>query len=160
MQKSVVTVKNMVLEEKMEYDGTTVLVYRIEYPQFYSSFYIMALNDINRFYKTRALEYQYYVTTELYNMAVEQYKFNTANGFPMNPFAAYVAYEITYNSGCILSLYFDQYAYMGGAHGNTMRYAYTFDLQNGNKVKLSQLFGCYLNHRTYILNQVLEQIKK
>jgi len=160
LQNSIITERNNIVEESMVYDGETVLVYRIEYPQFYSDFYIMTLVDINDFFKTRALEYKDYITTELYNMAVEQYKYNVENDFPMIPYGAYVTHQITYNSGCILSLYFDQYVFMGGAHGNTVRYAYTFNLQNGYKIKLNQLFDCYLDPKNYILRIVKEQISK
>ncbi len=160
MQQSVVTVKDMVIEDTIEYNDETILVYRIEYPQFFSNFYILSLNDINNFVRRRALEYVNYVKTELYNMAVEQYKYNVENNFPVIPYGAYVNFQITYNSGCILSLYFDQYVFMGGAHGNTVRYAYTFDLKNGYKIRLEQLFGCYLNPKSFILSKVNEQISR
>jgi hypothetical protein len=61
---------------------------------------------------------------------------------------------------CILSLYFDQYEYTGGAHGNTVRYSLTWNWERYNKIKLSQLFRCSLEYKAYIFRRVKAQILK
>lgn len=144
----------------MKYNGDTILVYRIEYPQFQSRFYQCSFAVLNKFYKEKALEYQKYYTNDLFDMAVEQYKFNVENQFPQRPYGAYVSYELAYNRACIISLYFDQYAYMGGAHGNTIRSSQTFNLQKNMEIKLSQLFPCSVDYKAYILREVKEEIEK
>lgn len=160
MEKSIVTVNTIVIQENMEYNGETVLTYKIEYPEFESSFYQMSLVIINAFYKNKALEYQKHCRNELFEMAVEQYKFDTENNYPIHVFEALTVYKLTYNKWCILSLYFDQYEYTGGAHGNTLRYSQTWNLQKCSMVMLRQLFHCSLNYKEYILAQVKEQIEK
>ncbi|MFZ2539289.1 MAG: DUF3298 and DUF4163 domain-containing protein [Oscillospiraceae bacterium] len=160
MEKSIVTVNTIVLKDDMKYNGETVLTYKIEYAEFKSSFYQMSLVVINKFYKNKALEYQNYCKNELFKMAVEQYKYDIENNLPVRVFEALVVYKITYNIACIISVYFDQYEYTGGAHGNTVRYSQTFNLQKCSKINLSQLFICSLDYKAYILRQVKEQIHK
>lgn len=160
MEKSLITVNTVVIEDEMKYDGQTVLIYRMEYPQFQSCCYQKSLDEINEFYKNKALEFENYCKNDLYKMAVEQYQFDKKNNFPVRIFEAFVFYQLTYNKDCILSLYFDQYVYMGGAHGNTVRYSQTFQLQEGKEIKLSQLIQCSPDYKTYLLRQVNEQIKK
>ena len=160
MEKSIVTVNTIVIEDDMKYNGETVLTYKIEYPEFKSSQYQMSIVAINTFYKKKALEYQNYCKNELFKTAVEQYKDDIENNFPVHVFEALVVYKLTYNMACIISLYFDKYEYTGGAHGNTVRYSQTWNLQKYSKITLSQLFNCSLDYKEYILRQVEEQIKK
>lgn len=159
MENNTTTVNTLVLQNDMKYDGVTILSYKIEYPQFKSSLYQMSLAVINRFYKNKALAYQNRCETELYNMAVEQYKFDKENGYPVRPFEALLTFKMTFSRACIISLYFDQYEYTGGAHGNTIRSSQTWNLQKTVQLKLSELFECP-NYREYIFNEVIAQIKK
>ena len=46
---------------------------------------------------------------------------------------------ITYNSGGLLSLVIYDYKYLGGAHDGTVISAYTFDINNGRQLSLTQL---------------------
>ncbi|HNX29297.1 MAG TPA: DUF3298 and DUF4163 domain-containing protein [Syntrophomonadaceae bacterium] len=160
MAKFFTTVNNIVIEDEMQYDGVTLLTYRIQYPEFKSDNYKKSLTVINKYYKSRAMEYQQYIETDLYQMAVEQYLDDIKNGFPVRVFAADDSYEITYNKACILSLYFDRYEFTGGAHGNTIRTSQTWNLQTSQIIKLSELFDCLFDYRTYIKDQVIKQIEQ
>jgi len=160
MAKQNVNVETLVIENEMQYDGVTVLSYKIEYPQFSSENYRRSILRINDFYRARALDYQEYVRTTLYQMAVEQYLDDKENGFPVRVFAAQDSYNITYNRACIISLYFDRYEYTGGAHGLTVRSSQTWNLQSGQMVKLGELFECLFNYKEYIIRNVIEQIRK
>jgi len=154
-----VKANTIVIKEDMKYNGETVLTYKIEYPEFKSSVYQMSLVVINKFYERKALEYQNYCKNELFKMAVEQYNYDKENNYPVRVFEAIVAYQLTYNRACIISLYFDKYEYTGGAHGNTIRYSQTWNLQKCHTISLCQLFNCFLDCKSYILRQVKEQIK-
>ena len=160
LARSFVSVNRVVIKDDLKYDGVTLLTYKIDYPEFQSSFYQLSLVSINKYYKTKALEYQKYCENELFNMAVEQYKDDIKNNFPVRVYEALVVYKLTYNMGCIISLYFDQYEFTGGAHGNTIRSSQTWNLQKFSQIKLSELFGCSIDYKTYILKQVEEQIQK
>lgn len=160
LEKNIVSVNKKVLKDELKYNGETLLTYQIEYPEFKSSFYQMSLVVINRFYKTKALEFQKYCETELFNMAIEQYNDDIKNNFPVRVFEAILVYKITYSASCIISLYFDRYEFTGGAHGNTIRDSQTWNLQKCDMIKLSQLFRCSIDYKPYILGIVEEQIKK
>lgn len=160
LAKSTVTVDTIVIKDEMQYDGVTVLTYQIEYPEFKSSVYKKSIIVINKFYKDKALEYQKYIQTTLFQMAVEQYLDDIENGYPVRVFGAGDIFKITYNMVCILSLYFDRYEYTGGAHGITIRSSQTWNLQTGQMIKLSELFDCLYDYKRYIKDKVIEQIKK
>ena len=45
-------------------------------------------------------------------------------------------YKVTFNSGCITSLYMDESTYMGGAHGSVTRSSDTWDFASGKRLQL------------------------
>ena len=140
--------------------GRTLLTYKIAYPEFKSSFYQMSLKVINRYYRDKALKYQTYCETNLFDLAVEQYKGDIENGFPVRVFEAMLVYNDTYLKSCIISLYTQRYEYTGGAHGNTIRDSQTWNLQKCRMIKLRQLFHCSIDYKAYILGIIEAQIKQ
>lgn len=148
------------LKDELKYNGITLLKYKIEYPEFKSSFYKIYLAKINGFYKEKALKFQKRCETELFKSAVEQYKGDRKNRTPVRVFEAVLSYQITYLASCIISLYFNQYEYTGGAHGSTVRDSQTWNLQRGGMLRLGQLIHCSYDLKAYVVNFIKEQIKK
>jgi len=144
----------------MKYDDVTVLNYRIEYPEFVSDNYKKSIRAVNQFYKGEALALQNNFRTKLYRMAVEQYLNDIKNGFPVHVFEALQTFEVTYNKACIISLYFDNYRYTGGAHGLTVRTSQTWNLKTGKMLKLRELYKCSDNYKSYIKKKIIEQIRE
>lgn len=159
MKKST-TFNTMVISEEMKYDDVTVLNYRIEYPEFVSDNYKKSIRAVNQFYKGEALALQNNFRTKLYRMAVEQYLNDIKNGFPVHVFEALQTFEVTYNKACIISLYFDNYRYTGGAHGLTVRTSQTWNLKTGKMLKLRELYKCSDNYKSYIKKKIIEQIRE
>jgi len=93
-------------------------------------------------------------------MAIEQYKGDIENNFPVRVFEVLLVYKITYLESCIISLYFDTYEYTGGAHGNTIRDSQTWNLKNFGRIKLCQIFRCPPYYKAYILKFVEDKIKR
>ena len=155
-----VKVKTCVLEDTLKYNNETVLTYKIEYPEFSSTMYQLSLVVINRFYRDRALEFQATVEGEMYDNAVEQYKFAVEHGFPPIPYEALVEFKLTYKCPCILSLYTDQYTFTGGAHGSTLRSSQTWNLQKCRRVRLRELIGCTTNYQEYVQKRIKAQIEE
>jgi hypothetical protein len=56
-------------------------------------------------------------------------------------------YVVTYNQDGVLSLITNQYGYTGGAHGMTVRNAFTFSLKDGKRLLLGDLFGANANYK-------------
>ncbi len=159
MKKSI-PFNTMVLTEEMKYEGVTVLNYRIEYPEFVADNYPKSIKTVNQFYKSNALALQNNFRTKLYQMAVDQYLDDINNGFPVRVFEALQTFALTYNQACIISSYFDNYQYTGGAHGLTNRTSQTWNLRTGRILKLRELYKCSANYKTYIKNKIIEQIKE
>jgi len=160
LNENVVTVNNAVIQDDMKYNGETVLTYKIEYPQFSSMYYPIALNEMNQYYLFKAKEIQKYYTNELYKSAVEDYKYRLQNGFPFNAYEGLVQYNVTYNMFCVISIFTDNYIYSGGAHGNTVRNSETWNLQDNSQIKLNELFECLLDYKDYVLKKVKDEIIK
>jgi len=132
--------------------------YTIKYPQFISEMFERVLTKLNLLYKTKAFMYEKFNIMKLYQMAIEEYEYSVANGYPIRPYEAVMNYNVTYNQNCAISLYFDTYEYMGGAHGNTLRTADSWDLQKGKEIELSELFPNVNNVQDYIIKIINEQI--
>ena len=152
--------KTVTLEDNLKFNGVTLLTYKIQYPEFSSSRFQGCLQKVNGFYRSKALEYKRYCENELFNAAVEQYKFGMKNGFPIRVFEVLQTYEVTYALGCVVSLYIDRYEYAGGAHGNTARRSQSWQLQSCQLLTLTQLVRCPPDFRSFILSEVEAQIKE
>jgi len=150
----------MVITEEMKYNGITVLNYRIEYPEFVSDDYKKTIGAVNQFYKSKALALQSNLRTKIYHMAVDQYLDDVKNGFPVRVFEALQTFVVTYNQACIISLYFDNYQYTGGAHGLTVRTSQTWNLKTKKMIKLKELYKCSGNYQSYVERKIVKQIKE
>ncbi len=151
-------VKTVSLREDMTHDGVTVLTYQIDYPEFQSAAYQLAVAAINRYYQMKALEIRRHVEEELYPAAVEQAEQAAEDGFPTMVYQVLTTYRVTYNDGCILSLYEERYEFTGGAHGSTVRESQTWNLQKCSRIRLRDLFGCAEPCKEVILREVRRQI--
>lgn len=160
MEGNIVSVAANKLYNDLKYNGETVLTYTIEYPEFKSQFYRAQLAALNRFYRDKARAYQKYCETELFRSAVKEYKNSVKNNYPVRAFQAFMTYQATYLAACIISLYFDTYEYTGGAHGNTVREAQTWNLSTRRRIRLHELIKCAADYKTYILEMVAAQIQK
>lgn len=160
MLNASVEVENFCIQETMLYKKKELLSYKIEYPQFKSLQFLMAVNRINLYYKNKALEFERYCRTKLFCLAVDQYKYSIENNFPVQKYEAIVNYVLSYNQNCAISLYFNQYIYTGGAHGTTLRYSDTWNLQTGRTIPLKNLFARNINYRDYIIKNITAQVKE
>lgn len=68
-------------------------------------------------------------------------------------------FTVTYNESGKLSLYVDYNLYLGGAHGNTTRVPYTFDLSTGDLISLKDAAG-NANYVNIINSQIQKQLKQ
>ncbi len=153
-------VKKGIFKDSLKFEGETVLTYKIEYPIFKGTKYQMSLNIINMYYEKQAREYKSYIENELLPQAIELYKYNKENGYPIMVYDIVSAYSITLNKECIISLYFDKYEYTGGAHGITTRSSQTWNLQACRRLKLKELVFCPPDFKSYLVRNIREQAGK
>lgn len=155
-----IPVKTMVLQGDMDWESTRVLSYKIQYPSFEPCLYQLSAAMINGCYRARAEEYQAYVEGKLYPQAVEQLRDFPPGDNPFSVYQALVTYQVTYGSGCIVSLYSDTYEYTGGAHGNTCRSSQTWNLQKCRRLRLRDLFTCGTDFQAVILERAEAETRK
>lgn len=95
--------------------------------------------------------------TEAENISKESFDMfgNESAGFP---YQINLQYKITNNSDSLISLYSDFYNYTGGAHGNTVRYAYTVDKEKEEILSLKDLFTKGYDYKKIIHDEIKKQI--
>ncbi len=152
------------LSESLMYDNVVVLQYKIKYPQIVKSNFYVGQRNFNLFYQKKAFDLQNYIKKNLYKDAVELYKYNKENNYPIMIYEVDFISDVTKNEDNIVSLYSDEYIYSGGAHGNTIRDSQTWDLRKGALLELKDF---YPNNPYYIVEilkninkQIAERIKK
>lgn len=134
------TITQYTMSDQMEYQGTPVLNCMIRYPQFESTCSKEAAETVNEYYRSLAGEKGTYCRGSLYRDAVNALGYSRSNHYPFFPYEFDVGYKVTYNKDCIASLYFDQYEFTGGAHGQTVRTSQTWDFETGQLLQLGDFF--------------------
>lgn len=143
-------------EQDYTYQGTVVLTVTTQYPQVFLPENVMAQRGINRLIQEQLGRFNRYVTTTLYQQAVQDYLDAQGDEFPFRQYGAGLTYEVGYNQNCHLSLYRDQYEYTGGAHGLTSRAADTWDLNSGRLLTLCSFFPGDANCPDSVLDYIIK----
>ena len=141
-----------ILTRELKYDDSVVLKYNIEYPQIIGQSDISSIR-FNTYNKNLADSLQYNSENNLYQEAVELYKYNKQNNYPIMVYEVYRTYEITLNTSKVISLYSDEYIFSGGAHGNTVRTSQTWNMVTGRMMDLYEFF-----RNPYFIQSIFKQI--
>ncbi len=157
------TILKKTLSDIMNYHDIPVLTYTIHYPFFTTTCSPAAAQSINKYYAFQAKKDEINSRTVLYHQAAQQAEYVQKNQFPFHSYEYYSSYQITCNQNCITSLYTDQYTYLGGAHGNTVRESHTWDFNTGSQLSLSDFFPNNPSFTDYLFQgiekQIAEQLK-
>lgn len=159
MENYHVLVKQKQIQQDMSYKNHIILKSTINYPRFVSGIFYNMISKLNNLYRTQALMYQKNNVMNLYQMAMAEYEYSVAHGYPVREFEAYVNYEVTFNQDCALSLYFEQYEYSGGAHGLTVRNSDTWDLKRSRRMDLSDFYPNNSDYKDEIIQNIITQIE-
>ena len=158
------TITEKILNDTMLYGNIPVFTYHIAYPSFSTTCVLSAAQTANIYYMQLAENTEQYCRTVLYPQAVESARYITSNHPPFNRYTLDMNYQITYNSGCITSLYMDTYTYMGDAHQELERISDTWDFSTGRQLHLddiSALTPAALNGlQTSVERQIAERLKE
>lgn len=154
---------NIIMREinrKFKYENIDILTLNIKYPivNIYNN--PRAERRINNQIRMHVNNYLRYVSTTLYNQAINTYMDSLENNFPFHSYEAYMEYTITYNDNCFLSLYTDIYEYTGGAHGNTIRTSNTWELCTGENIYLYYFFKPYTDYHHIITQEIIAQAEE
>lgn len=147
------------LKAQPRFDNKIMVNIDVKYPRVLTPRRIIPSLLINRTLERFARNFYNFARTELYNDAVKQYRESQQNNFPFNQFEAVQNYDVTFNREPFLSMYFDQYTYRGGAHGDTQRFGFTFNTDQGRQMNLNQFFRSQAYLRE-VYNEIIRQIRR
>jgi len=151
-------VKEIELANEIIYKDTPVLKYSIKYPRFTSTVFQRFIGWLNRYYRNQAYSLAEHCEGELYTKAAQFYNDSVANDLPFREYEFTSVYYVPYNKNYVLSLYFDQYQYTGGANGTTYETAKSWDVKTGREIGLNELFPAKKHLKDYIVKKVNEEI--
>ncbi len=75
-------------------------------------------------------------------------------GWEFRPYEMATDFKIGLNNDNCLSFYVDYYRFTGGAHGMTERKSFTYDLQIGIELSLSDIFSKNVDYEKIILEEI------
>ncbi len=128
-----------------EAEGVTV---KLDYPQISGLVSASAQQSINDTLKKSAMSFAAEADRAIAERSEEE-----------RPYEYDSDYVVTYNQNDVISLVMDQYAYTGGAHGTTLRQAFTFSLKDGKRLLLGDLFGANPNYKKLLNEKVGKQLR-
>lgn len=144
------------LQKTYTYNDVKLLDLDMTYPEISLHDAPYAENRINVYYKNVAAHFDQNASTQLRKDAMDGYAYTLKNNFPFHAYDAVMKYTVTLNADCLLSTYIDQYQYTGGAHGNTLRSASNWNLQNGAMLHLGDLFKGNPKYKQPLTEQILK----
>ncbi|PWJ49653.1 DUF3298 and DUF4163 domain-containing protein [Faecalicatena contorta] len=153
-------ISQKVLEDTMYTSDIPVFSYKINYPYFTTQCSQAAAQNINQYYADYALKTERHCRTILYPQAVETAKYIVNNKPPFNTYTFQSVYEVTYNQNCTTSLYFDNYTFMGGAHGATFRNSDTWNFFSGSRMTLEDFYPQGASFTDSLFTNIEQQIEE
>lgn len=137
-----------------------VLKYHIRYPSFTTTCSQEAAQSINLHYGDLANSMERYVQNILYPLAAESARYIQKNDPPFHSYEFNMSYKVTCSSGCMTSLYLEQYSFMGGAHGATVRTSDTWDFITGRQLQLGDFYSSTPGYEKDIREWITYQISR
>lgn len=134
-----VTITQAQLKCDLECNGVVMVKANFEYPVVCGTTN-RAARRINGYYRQIAQTLMKRARSELLPAAADEYKYAAENGYPFRPYETTMKFTVSYNDQDILSLYYDVYDYMGGAHGSTKRFGDTWRSSTGWFLCLTDFF--------------------
>jgi len=99
--------------------------------------------------KKQAIQYK-----KLYNEKL----LNDDKNYIKYQYEVYINNEVTYHRNNIISIVMTKYEFTGGAHGMTYLETYNYNLLNGNKLTLKDMFKIGLDYKKIVNNFILQEI--
>lgn len=150
-------------EDTMYSNDVPVLIYQINYPFFTTTCSTISAQRINSYYAHTSKMTEEYCRSVLYPQAMERAT-SLQNNQHFYSDTLDVNFKVTYNSGCITSLYSDTYIFLGGAHGETKRTSDTWNFKTGARIQLKDIYplntASFYQLQKCIEQQIAERIKE
>lgn len=114
---------------------------------------------VNKALEKQQHEFLRNVYLNLYPSAVKDFKNSKINNFFFAPYEAFLAYTVSMNQNCVLSFYYDDYTFTGGAHGTTTRKSQTYSYKTRRKLSLLDFFKSKAHARSVVINEMVRQAR-
>ena len=101
--------------------------------------------------KKQAIKYKKLYNENLLNYGKSYIKYQ---------YEVYINNEVTYHRNNIISIVITKYEFTGGAHGMTYLQTYNYNLLNGSKLTLKDMFKSGLDYEKILNNFILQEISK
>lgn len=154
------TITQRALRNTLYCRNIPVLKYNIQYPSFTTTCSQESAQAINLHYADLANSMERHVQNVLYPLAAESARYIIKNDPPFHSYEFDMSYHVTYNSGCITSLYLEQYSFMGGAHGSTVRTSDTWDFSTGRHLHLGDFYNGVPDYEDIIKRWIIYEISQ
>lgn len=158
--KDLLVINKNVIEDVLYYKDEPMIATTINYPSFESKEFDLCSNLLNNYYYTKLALHSKYEIYSLYRLAMSEYEYALANGFPFREYEYYSDFSVTYKDNCTISLYFYTYTYTGGAHGATVRTSDTWNLQECKLMSLSDYIVDRRNYKDFIIDEIIYIIEE
>lgn len=141
-----------------KYRGKLLVRAEARYPEFTAVEFLPSIREVNAEYARRARVAVRAFVLEYREEAERTFMSRPAGGF--SPFEFLQTFCITLLGGRLVSLYFDAYRYLGGAHGGTVRASDTFITKTGERLSLAEFFSPGAPYEERILANVVSSIEE
>lgn len=159
LQKIVTEIEARSEEATFEQEGIPIVEASVTYPAVTYKGFQKNAAVLSRFYSCGAARYLKFVKKQMLPAARECYVQSVRMGTAPRLFEARQTFQATYNAG-LVSIYYDQYEYTGGAHGGTARFSDTYYLPEGRFLRLRDLFRPRVPYRKLLLSEITRQIEQ
>lgn len=148
-----------ILKQKMQRESE-FFKYNIVYPILVpmldytcNSYYnINILNNINNiiYLDIKNLKYKVKKEAKEYKEEYEKAISKSSEYYVKYQYELYIDYKVTYNRNNIISIPIESYVFTGGAHGMTYLNSYNYNLINGKKLELSDIFKENIDYKKIV----------
>lgn len=142
--------------QQLKQEGRLVLKLSITLPRLIGE--SPGVRRVNRYYQRLGDQWRERWTGPLYARACAAQSAAIAASLSFRPWEVQVDYTITSQTPTLLSLYWDAYENIGGAHGLTVRHGDTWQLPSGTPISLRDQLPGPRNWRSWILQEISRQV--
>lgn len=158
LQKVVTEIEARCEEVTFEQEGLPIVEATVSYPAITYKGFQKNAAILSRFYSCGAARYLKFIKKRMLPVAREFYVQSVRAGEAPRLFEAKQNFSAPYNAG-LISIYYDQYEYTGGAHGGTTRFSDTYYLPEGRFLRLKDLFRPRTPYRKLLQQEIIRQIE-
>lgn len=147
------------IENLLYWENKPVLELKISFPQLLGPLSKESEYRFNRYYRTLAMRWNSRGRTVMFRRACEEAKVAKTMEYDFELHSFIRAFSVPRLEERYCSVITDQYQFLGGTHGLTVRNADLWDFRLNRKIAISGLFQSFATFKRILLQQVFQKIK-